>query len=594
MLTHLTIRNFKRLGEVEIELGDSVVFVGPNNAGKTTALQALALWSVGLKLWIAKRGGDNSKAKERTGVTLNRRDLVALPVPSANLLWKDLHTRSSQRVDGKLQTKNLVIEIGVQGIIDGKAWQCHLEFDYANAESFYCRPTQALDEHARKQFSQIAQSVQVAYLPPMSGLAPREFKAERGQINVLIGEGQTAQVLRNLCLSVYENEDKTIWPTIVTEIRSLFGVTLQDPVYVPGRSEVEMVYIEGSNKVPLDLSSAGRGMQQSLLLLAYLHANPGSTILLDEPDAHLEVLRQRQTYNIISRLAREQRSQIIVATHSEIILNEAAGKHTVVAFVGKPHRLNDQGSQLKKALLSIGFEHYLQAEQTGWVLYLEGSTDLAILQQLAKRLNHPAQSALERPYVDYVNSNTPPAARDRFWGLREACPTLTGLAIFDRLDRPMQFKTDASALTEISWGRREIENYLCTRETLMAWAGAQAGEPPLQKNEGQTTEDLFWSAQQQQMITAMEKAIQDMESAQAVLRKPSPWSPDIKATDDFLDGLFANFLESVELPRETMYKKDYHRLAEFIPLTQIDSEITEKLDLIAATALAAKRPLFDQ
>ena len=34
MLTKLTIRNFKRFGEVEIELGSPVVFIGPNNSGQ--------------------------------------------------------------------------------------------------------------------------------------------------------------------------------------------------------------------------------------------------------------------------------------------------------------------------------------------------------------------------------------------------------------------------------------------------------------------------------------------------------------------------------------------------------------------------------
>jgi predicted ATPase len=57
MLTKLTIRNFKRLREVEIPLGQAVVFIGPNNSSKTTALQALALWETGLRTWLAERGG---------------------------------------------------------------------------------------------------------------------------------------------------------------------------------------------------------------------------------------------------------------------------------------------------------------------------------------------------------------------------------------------------------------------------------------------------------------------------------------------------------------------------------------------------------
>lgn len=44
MLTNLTIHNFKRFRDVSIELGQSVVLIGPNNSGKTSALQAVALW----------------------------------------------------------------------------------------------------------------------------------------------------------------------------------------------------------------------------------------------------------------------------------------------------------------------------------------------------------------------------------------------------------------------------------------------------------------------------------------------------------------------------------------------------------------------
>jgi len=39
MLTKLIVRNFKRFPKVEIELGDPVVFIGPNNSGKTSALR---------------------------------------------------------------------------------------------------------------------------------------------------------------------------------------------------------------------------------------------------------------------------------------------------------------------------------------------------------------------------------------------------------------------------------------------------------------------------------------------------------------------------------------------------------------------------
>jgi len=167
-----------------------------------------------------------------------------------------------------------------------------------------------------------------------------------------------------------------------------------------------MGYREG--KSSLDLTSSGRGLQQTLLMLAYVAANPGATILLDEPDAHLEILRQRQIYSVITELAVKQRTQVIAASHSEVLLNEAAGKDLVVAFVGKPHRIysRSNSSQVHKALSQIGFDQYHQAEMTGWVLYLEGSTDLAILQAFAERLGHTgAVNALQRPFVHYVGTS---------------------------------------------------------------------------------------------------------------------------------------------------------------------------------------------
>ena len=139
VLTNLRIKNFKRLEDVEIELGKTVVFIGPNNSGKTTALQALALWEIGLRRWVEKRSAKDTPEK-RPGVTINRRDLIAVPVPDANLLWKDLHVRAIQKENGKQETRNIRIEILVSGVTDGSQWDCGFEFDYANQESFYCRP----------------------------------------------------------------------------------------------------------------------------------------------------------------------------------------------------------------------------------------------------------------------------------------------------------------------------------------------------------------------------------------------------------------------------------------------------------------------
>jgi hypothetical protein len=270
-------------------------------------------------------------------------------------------------------------------------------------------------------------------------------------------------------------------------------------------------------------------------------------------------------------VASARRCQIIAASHSEVILNEAADRDILIAFVGKPHRIDDRGSQVAKALKEIGFEHYLQAEERGWVLYLEGSTDLAILLALAHKLNHPAQFLLESPYVHYIG-NQPRKAQEHFYGLREAKPELTGIAIYDRLE---QSPPDDPNLVQRMWKKREIENYLCQRDLLESYAAAE-GVRQMGELLGST-----WR-------TTMRETIAEIEQALTALRKPSPWSNDIKASDDFLDPLFEKFYEKLGL-QNLMTKTDYHRLAAYIDPHNIDDEVHEILDQIVETKKRAQR-----
>jgi energy-coupling factor transporter ATP-binding protein EcfA2 len=572
VLTSLRVKNFKRLEDVEIELGKTVVFVGPNNSGKTTALQALALWEIGLRKWMEKRSAKDTPEK-RPGVTINRRDLIAVPVPDANLLWRDLHVRAIQRNNGKQDTKNIRIDIVVSGVTDGKAWDCGFEFDYANQESFYCRPLRTNEDPqpVRMPVPPAAAPVRIAFLPPMSGMAATEDRLQDGAINVRIGEGRTAEVLRNLCFQIHSDGDQAGWKSLVLQINNLFGVTLSPPQFIKERGQITMSYFEGETE--LDLVSSGRGLQQTLLLLAHLYTHPGTVLLLDEPDAHLEILRQRQIYQILTQTAESHGCQVIAASHSEVLLNEAADRDIVVAFVGKPHRIDDRRSQVLKSLRSIGFDQYYQAEQTGWVLYLEGSTDLAILQAFAKLLDHPATQLLEQPFVHYV-ANLPTRAREHFFGLREAKPDLAGIAVFDSIPQELN---ENGPLCELKWSRREIENYLCYPETLLAYAEQIDGEPG----------PLFESGIREKQIAAMQSAVNEVAAALRVLVRPDPFGPEVKASDDFLGPVFQSYYEKLGL-RNLMQKTDYHTLAHLVPREKIDPEIGVKLDRIVEVASRAK------
>jgi hypothetical protein len=353
-------------------------------------------------------------------------------------------------------------------------------------------------------------------------------------------------------------------------MRELFKVEIEEPLYVRERGEITMTYKDASG-CRLDISASGRGLQQTLLLLGHLSLHVGSVLLIDEPDAHLEILRQRQIYQVLADAARGQGSQVVIASHSEVLLNEAAERDVVVAFLGTPHRIDDRGSQVLKSLKEIGFEQYYQAEQTGWVLYLEGATDLAILLSLSTVLEHRAQKALEKPFVHYV-MNQPNKAREHFLGLREAYPRLRGFALFDRIGHgelePNQY------LDQWRWHRREIENYFCYADTLLGWA----------REEGEATVGSLFGPT---WVATMESSIAEVEAAMATLGKGSPWSPDTKVSEDFLEPLFEIFFKKLRLPN-LMHKTNYHVLARHVPRSLIAEEVSVVLSLIEKVSTEAQ------
>jgi ABC-type lipoprotein export system ATPase subunit len=567
MLTRLRIRNFKTLEDADIALGQNVVLIGPNNSGKTSALQALSLWRTGLTEWMSRRSDSRGQAKQRVGVTVNRKSLTHMPVAQARSLWHALKVTSSTRENGSLETKHVLVDLIVDGEAEGKAWRCGFEFQYANSESIYCRPVRLGGTVERMLVPDEADQTKIALLPPMSGLASEEPELQAGRVSVLLGEGQTAQVLRNLCFQVATRSPED-WRAIGAEIRRTFGVDLNAPQRDASRGAIELSYRERG--MELDLPSAGRGLQQTLLLLAHLYANPGSVLLLDEPDAHLEILRQRQIYSLLTDTARRTGSQIIAASHSEVLLNEAADKDVVVAFVGRPHRIDDRGSQVLKSLREIGFEQYYQAELRGFVLYLEGSTDLAILRALARKLEHDAAPILDDAFVHYVQ-NQPNSAASHFFGLREAKRDLRGVAVFDRIDSglPAGF-----AIPNFVWRKREIENYLCRRDILVRYA------------EGMEPDDLVGRALRAERRDAMESAIGKVEGAIKVLGR-DPWSDDEKVSDEFLPRVFALYFESLRTDNR-MSKSNYHTLAEYVERDEIDPEVVACLTLIVKECGAAK------
>jgi len=566
MLTRIAVTNFKKLEDVDIILGSSVVFVGPNNSGKTSALQAVTLWELGMRKCAEKR--KESSAKERIAATINRKDILMVPLPSALQMWHDLHVRKRKAIENG--TENILVELNAEGTTKGQSWKAGFEFDYANAESIYCRIGKGAVTGSRQDLPEIALQETVGFLPPMSGLSAEEDRLTRGSINRFIGEGRTAQIVRNLCLLIAEEKpDK--WEELNRIMDRYFRAQLDMPVYNEVNGQISMTYRE-STKTRLDLSNSGRGFQQVLLLFAYIYANQNSILLLDEPDAHLEIIRQKELFNALTQTAFANDTQVIIATHSEAVLNEAAEKAKVIGFLGlKPRVVNDK-KQLLKSLVAIGYDQYFLAEQKKRVLYLEGTTDGDILKAFAKVLKHPVLAVLESAFINTVGNDTR-RVYEHFQALKEAVPDLKGIALFDSFDRRTSEIPD---LLIVRWQRREIENYLPLPQTLYRYLE-------------RISSDLF----NQQDTELMKSIVADYIPGIAQKNPDNEWWVTTKMSDDFLDKVTrAYFGQAKQYHR--LDKGNYFELALLARPEEIGPEVVEKLDAIYRVAGLEEQGITEQ
>lgn len=477
MIKSLTVRNFKRFTEQVFHLRDSVVLAGPNNAGKTTLLQAVAAWRMGLDQWASHRGGRT----KRTGANISRLAFTAVPLREMNLLWQE------RKVSGPAGPgPSRLIEIIAEGETDGTKWECGLEFQYANPEAIYVRPLNAseMEVDAIQDFPpKYAMELDVAMIPSMSGIASNEPRHERGMQDLLIGEGRAGDILRNLLLEV--SGKKKDWEDLAGHIKELFGIELLPPQYSVAQPYIICEYREPPGRRPLDLSNTGSGTLQTLLLLAFLYARPASIMLIDEPDAHQHILLQSQVYRLIRKVAGQRSVQAIIATHSEVVLNHTDSSH-VIAFLGdNPRSLTTQTERdgLREALKKVTTIDILLANETKAILYVEGQTDTFILHEWARILEHPAQEFLSRPFVHPLGGRHIRTARNHFFAMQAVYPEMQGLCLLDGDNRSRQDTESAKAgLKIVRWKRYEIENYLLIPAAIKRFVSLPFQSPTLMES----------------------------------------------------------------------------------------------------------------
>ena len=579
-IDYIEIENFKGFGaKVRVPLGNPCVLIGPNNSGKTTVLQALSLWGRAVfEWWDAKVKG---RLEGDGSVVVNRLAILDVPVKEARCLWHGLKTQNEQ---GPIP---IVLTVGVR-MPDGANRPLKMVFHYRMAEGVACEPVDCADDLV---LMETASKLRFGLLHPMSGIASAvsdstdEPLVAPGRVNVLLGQGQTAQALRNVCYALWEKSPKD-WHCVVDMMRRIFKCAFEDPVFDPGRGSLYLSYRQDGVDAPLEIAMSGRGLQQMLLMLAYLYDHKGQVVLVDEPDAHLEILRQRQAFAILREIADETRTQIAVVTHSEVILDEAFESNLVSLAHAHVAELSLR-PDIRTTLRNIGVQHYYNAELKKRLLIVEGSTDVAMLREFAALLDHPASAILNDTLFSFYTQEAdadvvgiPPVEQyetaglgyRRFYStLKHLIPELRAVALFDGDGRDIGDESVSDDFKILRWRRYEFENYFITPERIEAYVLAQTGEgrqPVIRSAINEVLAEMVFDA--------------NAEKVQSYYQIPAELRENFLAHTKmslFAERVFRRFAALSNSPI-LLNKGDFFKLIRMLKREEVPSEVVQRLDAI--------------
>lgn len=485
MITKLVLRNFKSIKDQTYEFTNFDLLVGRNNSGKSTVLQALAIWQFCIdEFHRATRSGS-------TGTRILLPEFTALPLPEFNLLWHEKTDRKSIKKEGTTSYSPalLLIEIDVEWTLPqwslpkGEKKNYCVKLRYESPQAIYAIP----DKGGWKEFRSLDDNSyfpKIAYVPPFSGLEPVEEWRDIGPIRKQVGKAQPGSVLRNLLLRVLrpqrtngsettsdgEPPNHSDWKELTDAVKRWFSVDLEKPVYRSGATKIECEYKHG--KKTYDLLSGGSGFHQAITLLAFLYGYEPTTILLDEPDAHLHVNLQREILDFFKTQADKKGVQFLIATHAEEFAKGVDASQIMSLLSGTPTR-PETPSRVLAAMSDVSNIEVSQLLNSPFILYLEGETDERILRAWATTLGF--ENLFLKCCIRTMGGGSKEQMKEgadrHFGGVTQYVKIAKRLMLFD-YDSDETFHPASNNPALFEWKRKNIENYLFVQE---AWIQAATG-----------------------------------------------------------------------------------------------------------------------
>lgn len=342
-LRSIRVKRFKQLDEFDLEVDDTTVLIGANNAGKSSALQAIH-FAVAVAQ-TAKLVGEGVKwGNDKFELSFNPSQLLYSPVAD-------------------------VLSLAYGGnLVESAAQQIEIELSLDDGASCLLSLRRGRNRNVQvslrgravgERLMDLARPFTV-YAPGLAGIAKDERYMSPGVVRRVVARGDANLVLRNVLLMIKDEErrerDQLLarvrseyqkakeahekghgqepvhwiqqirsyrgpWSRFLNDMHILFPRLLIEIKFDPDRDETINVYFRQGDGPQLPIDAAGTSVLQASQILAYVSLFKPQVLILDEPDSHLHPNNQRALCELVTQLAASRGFRALISTHSRHVLD---------------------------------------------------------------------------------------------------------------------------------------------------------------------------------------------------------------------------------------------------------------------------------
>jgi len=331
-ITLLKIKNFKSIQSLDVYLDRQFsILTGVNNSGKTTVLEALALWSECFEklLNVAHR---SVAEKYRKGYYIlgplnnkyfNFGEINSVRCPDFDDIFRDRNPKQPVTIEAVVVSEAKGLEQSI-GFVISNSTNTRYVISLLNEKSFDYKKFNTIFSYLNNG------GVSAYFSSPVASIEQRENFVTKPILMDAIRQRHSYQYIRNRIYNLYHSsvfkQFQDDLSFVLYGTASVARITLTCQSDINRDMRVVITYTIDSETVAKDLALLGSGTLQVIEILLDIYQQTDekrdlNLVLLDEPDSHIHRDIQERLIQTLSRTATS--NQVVITTHNESLIRSA-------------------------------------------------------------------------------------------------------------------------------------------------------------------------------------------------------------------------------------------------------------------------------